>query len=208
MTRSVARGHVAGAYRASAARRGADAFVSEPVQVLTLDLAGIVGEMHAGATRRAGPREPWLPRGTVMRNDRQVTALGAGDLARIVEALSLAELAPEWLGANLLIDGIDDFSRIPAGSRLAFGGNGSGQGRFDGGAVLRVEGYNTPCRRAGRAVARACGRPEIEFAFVRGAAGLRGVTLSVDISGAILTGDPVVVIPPSTAPAEKAGRVR
>jgi hypothetical protein len=43
---------------------GAD-FRSRRVASLTLEFAGIVGDIHAGVTRRAGSREPWYPRGTV-----------------------------------------------------------------------------------------------------------------------------------------------
>ena len=48
-------------------------FVSRPVGRLTLDFTGIPGDYHAGATRKSGSREPWYPRGTEIRNDRQLT---------------------------------------------------------------------------------------------------------------------------------------
>lgn len=188
-------GVVAGVFSA-APRGGRYPFVTRGSVVLTLDLAGIVGERHAGPTRKAGPREPWLPRGAVMRNDRQVSALCPAELAAIAVRLDIAELLPEWLGGNLLISGLADFSRIAPGSRLAFGGQWGGKGRFDGGAVLRVEAYNVPCRKAGRAVAEAAGRADLEHAFVRQAAALRGLVLSVDLAGPIMTGDPVVLLPP------------
>jgi MOSC domain-containing protein YiiM len=118
------------------------------------------------------------------------------ELAAIAARLDLPRLPPEWLGGNLLISGLAAFSRIVPGSRLAFGGQWGGKGRFDGGAVLRVEAYNTPCRKAGRAVADATDRADLEFAFVREAAALRGLVLSVDLAGTIAVGDPVVVLPP------------
>ncbi len=90
------------------------------------------------------------------------------------------------------------FSRIAPGSRLAIGGSWGGSGRFDGGAVLRVEAYNFPCRQSGRAIAALAGRPELEFAFVKVAAALRGLVLSVDLAGTITPGDAVIVIPPVT----------
>lgn len=188
-------GTVAGLYSA-ASRGGRHPFVTQAVESLPLDLAGIVGERHAGATRKAGPREPWLPRGAVLRNDRQVSALCPAELSAIAARLDISHLAPEWLGGNLLIAGLDGFSRIAPGSRLAFGGQWGGKGRFDGGAVLRVEAYNFPCRQAGRAVADAAGRADLEFAFVKEAAALRGLVLSVDLAGPIMMGDPVVLLPP------------
>ena len=62
--------------------------------------------------------------------------------------------------------------------------------------MLRVEAYNDPCRRAGRAIAQALERPELEFAFIKAARELRGVVLSVDLPGTVGVGDTVVVVPP------------
>ncbi|KRE16274.1 hypothetical protein ASE66_11050 [Bosea sp. Root483D1] len=180
-------------------RQGSPAFVTTRAATLVCDLLGIPGDLHHGPSRRAGAREPWLPRGTVIRNDRQISALGLDELAEIAGRLGLPALEPEWLGGNLLIDGIADFSRLAPGSRLAFGGNWGGKGRFDGGAVLCVEAYNAPCRQAGRAVAAMASDAALEFAFVKAAAGLRGLVLSVDRAGRVAPGDAVIVLPPVTA---------
>lgn len=188
-------GLVAGAF-AAAPGGGSRAFVTRAAASVTLDLAGIVGDRHSGTSRKAGPREPWLPRGTVMRNDRQLSAVCPAELGVVARRLSADRIEPEWLGANLLVSGLPEFSRLAPGSRLAFGGQWGGKGRFDGGAVLRVEGYNFPCRKAGRALADALGRPELEFAFVREAAELRGLVLSVEVAGVIVPGDAVVLLPP------------
>ncbi|MGL4441214.1 MAG: MOSC domain-containing protein, partial [Bosea sp. (in: a-proteobacteria)] len=75
-----------------------------------------------------------------------------------------------------------------------------GIGKFDGKALLRVEAYNKPCRGPGRKLAAAYGRPELEFAFVKVAASLRGLVLSVALPGVIRAGDAVVVMEPLTAP--------
>jgi len=173
-------------------------FVTSAVASLALDHTGIVGDCHGGPVRPSGPREAWLPRGLPLRNDRQISALCPDELAAIARALDLPALPPEWLGGNLSIAGLPAFSRIAPGSRLAIGGGWGGRGRFDGAAVLRVEAYNPPCRRAGAAVAAATGRPELLFRFVKVARGLRGLVLSVDLAGPVTPGDAVVVIPPVT----------
>jgi MOSC domain-containing protein YiiM len=170
-------------------------FVTAATSRLDLDLTGVPGDVHAGATRRSGAREPWLPRGTVIRNDRQVSALCLEEINEIARRLAIPLLQPEWIGGNLMIEGLAGFSAIAPGSRLAFGGSWQGKGRFDGGAILRVEGYNLPCRQAGRALAAFCNDPALEFAFVKQAAELRGLVLSVDLAGPIAPGDAVVVIP-------------
>jgi hypothetical protein len=198
MTNGFARGVVAGVYEIPPVADKQHHFVTHSSERLTLDLTGIPGDFHGGATRRSGAREPWLPRGTVLRNDRQLSALSAEELQEVAASLDIEALPPEWIGGNLLIAGLERFSRIAPGSRLAFGGGWGGVGRFDGGAVLRVEAYNFPCRQSGRAVAALAGRPELEFAFVKAAAALRGLVLSVDLAGPVTPGDAVVVIPPVT----------
>ncbi|WP_147283615.1 MOSC domain-containing protein [Bosea caraganae] len=197
MTDGFACGAVAGVFSAPALPAGPHSFLTVAAERLLLDQAGIPGDLHHGASRLSGAREPWLPRGTVLRNDRQLSALCPVELAEVAARLGIAELRPEWLGGNLSIDGLAAFSRIAPGSRLAFGGAWAGKGRFDGGAVLRVEAYNFPCRQAGRAVADAASRPGLEFAFVKAAAELRGLVLSVDRAGPIMVGDPVLVMPPT-----------
>lgn len=177
-----------------------DSFVTMPHQELALDMAGIAGDRHAGATRPAGPREPWLPKGMSLRNDRQLSVLSKEELALIATGLGLEALDPGLIGANLVTEGIVDLSRLPPGAHLAIGGNWGGQGRFDGHTLLRVEAYNRPCRGPGRKLAAAHGNPDLEFAFVTVARSLRGLVLSVAHPGVIRPGDAVVVIPPLLAP--------
>lgn len=196
MKQARATGVVAGVYGAAGGASSRHPFVTVSRERLVLDSAGIEGDLHAGATRLSGPREPWLPRGLVLRNDRQVSALCPAELAEIAARLRLDAVMPEWLGGNLMIEGLAGFSHIEPGSQLAFGGQWAGTGRFDGHAILRVEGYNAPCRRAGAALAVATGRPDLTFAFVKAAARLRGLVLSVDLAGTISPGDAVVVIAP------------
>jgi hypothetical protein len=194
----VATGTVLGCYSASGPRDAG--FVTAAVPALSLDRGGIAGDRHAGLTRAAGPREPWLRRGLELSNDRQLSVLSHEELAVVAGGLDLAGLAPELLGANLLLGGLPELSRLPAGAMLACGGQWGGKGRFDGTALLRVEAYNRPCRATGRQIAAAHGKPDLEFAFVRVAASLRGLVLSVAHPGVIAPGDAVVAIAPLRAP--------
>lgn len=189
-------GSIVSVLRAAARDDASPRFVTAPAEHLDLDHYGIPGDRHHGALRRAGPREPWIARGAMLRNDRQLSALCPAELALVAMALGIEALPPEWIGGNLLIEGLPDFSRIAPGSRLAVGGQWAGKGRFDGTALLRVEAYNFPCRKAGRAIATMLARPELEFAFVKAAARLRGLVLSVDLPGRIAPGDAVAVVPP------------
>lgn len=174
-------------------------FVTQPVSALALDAGGIPGDRHNGLSRKAGPREPWLPRGCEMRNDRQLSALCADELADVAYRLDLPVLSPHLLGANLLITGLPGFSAIAPGARLAIGGAWGGKGVFDGTVVLTVEAYNRPCRKTGQAIAAAnTASPALEFAFIKAAKHQRGLVLSVSVPGRIAVGDTVVLLPPVT----------
>ncbi len=110
-------------------------------------MEGIAGDVHAGTTRKSGGREPWYPRGTLMRNERQVSILSAEELALIAENMGLPKVEGGWIGANLVLEGIPDLSFLPPRTLLF----------FEGGATLRIDGYNAPCRIAGGSIARHVG---------------------------------------------------
>ncbi|MEM8581143.1 MAG: sulfurase [Pseudomonadota bacterium] len=104
---------------------------------LTLDFDGIRGEHHAGLTRRSCARvKRQYAVGTEIRNTRQVSIVSEQELKAVAEAMSIAELKPEWLGANIALKGIEQLTHIPPASRLI----------FDGGCSLVIDTENTPCR--------------------------------------------------------------
>ncbi len=156
-------------------------FVTATAQSLMLNFAGIVGDHHAGLTRKAGGREPWYPRRTEMRNERQVSLVSVADLQAIAVAMGLAEVRPEWLGANIVVSGLPDFSLLPPRTLLF----------FDGGVTLKVDGQNAPCRLAGKALASGAGLDdvdEIAMKFVKAAKRLRGLVAWVEKPGTIAAG--------------------
>ncbi|MBX8785530.1 molybdenum cofactor sulfurase, partial [Ochrobactrum sp. GRS2] len=71
-------------------------------------------------TRRAGGREPWYQRGTVIRNDRELSLISLEELEKIAAAMGLDAIRPEWIGANIVVEGIADFTLLPAGMVLFF----------------------------------------------------------------------------------------
>jgi hypothetical protein len=175
-------------------------FVTAPSGTLDVDLEGIAGDRHGGLWRGAGPREPWLKRGFAIRNDRQLTVLSTEEMHDLALRLDVPQVPPELVGANLLISGLSRLSHLTAGARLAIGGAWGGKGQFDGQVLLRVEGYNHPCRGPGKKLAQYFDRPDLEFEFRKQATSLRGLILCVDASGRIAPGDAVVVVPPPVAP--------
>jgi len=163
-----------------------DTFETVAVPALELSFDGIAGDYHAGFTRRSGGREPWYPRGTEMRNERQLSIVAPDELAVVAQRMGLAEIRPEWIGANLSLDGVPHLSMLPAGTLLFFAG----------GVTLKVDGQNKPCRIAGRLVAERAGMADLDagaLAFPKSAQRLRGIVAWVEKPGRIAADEPVSV---------------
>lgn len=159
-----------------------DTFVSEPLDVLDLTYEGIVGDRHSGLYRESGPREPWYPRGTPMRNERQLSILSTEENAEIAAAMSISELKPEWIGGNILLSGVPELSQLPPRTLLW----------FPSGATVRIDGDNGPCKKSGAAIAAQMpGRPDLEFGFVKAAKHKRGLLGWVEREGQVRVGDTV-----------------
>jgi hypothetical protein len=161
-------------------------FQTEPVEELMLGFDGIERDFHAGPTRRSGSREPWYPRGTEIRNERQLSIVAADELAAVAERMGLTELKPEWIGANLVIEGLPKLSMLPAGTLLF----------FKGGATLKIDGQNKPCRFAGRSIAENAGMADVEagaLLFPQSAKRLRGLVGWVEKPGRVVPGEEISV---------------
>ena len=161
-------------------------FETFAVHALDLSLDGIAGDHHHGPTRSSGGREPWYPRGTQMRNERQVSIVAPDELALVAERMELPEIRPEWIGANLVLDGVPRLSMLPSGTLLFFAG----------GVTLKVDGQNKPCRIAGQLIATRAGMADREagaLAFPKVAQRLRGLVAWVEKPGRIENGEAVSV---------------
>ena len=147
---------------------------------LTFD--GIEGEAHGGPTRDSCSRvTTQYPRGTEIRNTRQLSVLSAEEMAGIAAEIGLDALDPQLLGASMVIEGIADFTRIPPSSRL----------QFPSGATITVDMENRPCVLPGREIeAEHAGHGT---AFKAAAKGRRGVTAWVERPGAVARGDTVTL---------------
>ena len=157
---------------------------STPVLELVLTYAGVAGDRHEGLVRPSGPREPWYPRGTEMRNERQLSLLGAEELAEVAATLKLAQLDPAWIGANLCLSGIPRLTQLPPRTLLL----------FPSGATIRIDGDNDPCRKSGRSIMKHVpDRPDLQFAFVKAATHRRGLVGWVEREGVVRPGDDVKV---------------
>jgi hypothetical protein len=161
-------------------------FITAPASNLNMTFEGIESDHHGGLTRKAGGREPWYPRGTVMRNERQISLVAFDELAAAATEMGLSEIKPEWIGANIVVGGIANFSMLPPRTLLF----------FDGGVTIKIDGQNAPCRASGRAIGTGAGASDIEsvaLAFKDAAKRRRGLVGWVEKPGMIEAGAKVTV---------------
>jgi hypothetical protein len=98
----------------------------------------------------------------------------------VAQRLDIAGIDPGWIGCNLLLEGIDNLSRLPPRT-LVF---------FAGGVTIKIDGDNGPCKLSGKAIAdHYPGREDIVLAFARQAQGLRGLVGWVEKPGIVQKGE-------------------
>lgn len=153
---------------------------------VTARYEGFEGEDHGGLTRPSCSRvKLQYKRGTEIRNTRQISILGHEELEAVAAEMGIDTIDPEWIGANLIVEGIPHLTQIPPSSRLI----------FEGGAALVVDMENGPCRYAAEQIERH--RPGKGLSFAKVADGRRGVTAWVEKTGEIAIGEAVRLhIPP------------
>lgn len=151
---------------------------AKAVTEIVTEIGGVPGEAHSGVTRASCSRvTSQHPEGTLIANVRQMTLLGAEELAEIADRMGMAAVDPTWLGASMVVSGIPDFSHLPPSSRL----------QAPSGATLVVDMENRPCQFPAREIEQDA--PGYGKAFKPAAAGRRGVTAWVERGGVIRLGD-------------------
>lgn len=158
--------------------RSTPEITTHALQEMPLTFAGAEGEVHAGLTRPSCSRvTSQYPRGTEIKNTRQISIVSAAELAEIAATLKLDVLDPAWLGASIVIDGIPDFSHIPPSSRL----------QSQDGVTLTVDLQNRPCQFPAKSIER--DKSGHGVTFKPAAKGKRGVTAWVEREGTLRLGD-------------------
>ena len=161
-----------------------EGFVKAKTDQLTLTFAG-PDDCHAGLTRKSDSRTlPLYKRNIDIRNVRQLTLLSVEELAEVAAWLNIPEVRPEWLGANMLVSGIPDFTLLPPSTRL----------QFPSGATIVVDMENYPCSQIAKVVEQH--HPGTQFKVVQAAMHKRGVTAWVEREGVVKAGDTIKIVTP------------
>ena len=100
--------------------------------------------------------------------------------------MGISTIKPEWIGANLLIKGIPNLTKLPPLSMLTIRPDSKDK------VVLMVYGDNKPCKIAHQKIVEYLGF-EPTVGFVQAAYGQRGLVGWIEKAGSFAVGDKVVV---------------
>jgi hypothetical protein len=154
------------------------ALLAEVREALDLTFAGVAGSVHGGATRASCTRvRAQYPKGTEIRNERQLSIISEEELAAIAAQMGVDQLDPARLGASMVIRGLPDFSHVPPSSRL----------QAPSGAAVTIDMQNRPCQFPAKSIETVL--PGRGRGFKSAAEGRRGVTASVAREGRVAVGD-------------------
>ncbi len=153
---------------------------SESVNEVDVTFEGFSGDKHSGWTKLSDGRTKFYPRGTIIRNSRQVSMVSLEESRQIAAELGIKSLQPEWMGANLLLEGIAELSSLGPNSRLF----------FEGGVVLLVTEENHPCGTMSAEIARHFPENlELSGKIVKASMHRRGIVAVVELPGLIKKGE-------------------
>lgn len=153
---------------------------SDRMDAAELTFNGIPGEVHGGATCPSCSRVvSQHPKGTEIRNVRQLCVMSAEELDEIAKGCGMDTLDPAYAGASIVVRGIPDFTHLPPSSRL----------QFPDGSTIVVDMENRPCHLPAKVIN--VDHPGAGDRFKAAAKGKRGVTAWVQREGQVQIGDAV-----------------
>jgi MOSC domain-containing protein YiiM len=151
---------------------------TEARSFIKIDWNGVLGSAHSGRTRFSDVRvSQQHDKGTEISNVRQLSIVSQEDIEQISAGMCMGQFDPSWLGANLVVSGLPDFSHLPPSSRL----------QSANGTTLIVDMQNHPCHQIGKTI-------DLDFPgkgrdFTHHAKGRRGITAWVERPGQLNLGD-------------------
>lgn len=145
---------------------------------LSVDWDGVDGGAHSGRTRKSDSRvKSQHAMGTDIANVRQISIVSQEEIDQISAYLKIDDFDPAWLGANIVVKGLSDFSHVPPSSRLQAANK----------TTLIIDMQNQPCTQISKTIER--DKPGHGKAFKDAAKGKRGVTAWVERPGLLRIGD-------------------
>jgi len=151
---------------------------STAIPNIAVTLDGPDGEAHGGLTRPSCSRVlSQYPRGTTIRNVRQMSIVSAEELDIIANKIGLPHIDPAWLGASMVVRGIPDFSHVPPSSRL----------QAKDLTTLVIDMQNRPCHLPAKVISSVS--ETAAKSFKTAAKGRRGVTAWVEHPGHLAVGN-------------------
>lgn len=167
----------------------ADTLRSAALPRLELGYGGLSDARHSGETRASCVRVKSLyPKGTEIRNVRQLTILSGEEMDAIAAEIGLEALDPETLGVNIVLRGIPDFTHVPPSARL----------QSASGTTLTIDMENLPCIYPAKEIE--ADQPGHGDGFPKAAHGRRGVTAWVERPGDLVLGEELSLFVPSQRP--------
>ncbi len=158
---------------------------SQIVDSVDVDFEGFPGDKHSGLTKLSDSRTKFYPRGTRIRNSRQISLVSKEELDIVKERLEIDRLLPEWMGANLFIEGVPSFTDIKPNTRFF----------FSSGAVLLVTSDNLPCATMTEEICKYFpDKPDLNSKVINASMNLRGLVAVVELPGKIMKGDELRVV--------------
>lgn len=155
---------------------------SQPLNEAFLSFEGMEGEAHAGLTRPSCSRVVTQhPRGTPIRNTRQLSIVSAEELAATAQAMGLDVIDPAWVGASVVVEGLADLTHVPPSSRL----------QAPAGTTLVVDMENRPCVLLGREIEQVAAG--FGARYKPAAKDRRGVSAWVEREGRLAVGDVLIL---------------
>ena len=158
-------------------------FVTRELERVELRFGGMEGDRHFGIFAKADVRQPMYKRGQEIMNRRQLSIVSVEELQGIAERIGVGEIKPAWLGANIVVSGVPELTKLPMGIRMMLPSGGG----------LVCEGENEPCSGPGRIIATHYGEPILTKLFIQKAQQARGIVAYVECPGEIKVGDIVEI---------------